>query len=135
MAERTETRGEDAKGEQRPSSKLEECQAALQEGRLLFIGIPGAGADLSAALKGAREFAASADLPRSAVVEFGADDAGARGILRELGRELHGAETIVLFLAPPGVLIEAFVGSPTKAELARALSGVGKCSCGSGGCC
>ncbi|GAO01264.1 arsenite efflux transporter metallochaperone ArsD [Anaeromyxobacter sp. PSR-1] len=69
------------------TSKLEECRAALSEGKLLLVAIPGSGGETSTAVRGAREFQASAALPPSVIVEFGEGDAGARAILEDVGTQ------------------------------------------------
>lgn len=125
---------EDAAAAPKPASKLGACRAALSEGKLLFIAIPGAGGDTAAAVRGARQFEASKDLPPSAVVEFGAADSDGRALLRELGTQAPEGGSVVLFLAPPGTIVGRFTGAPTQRDLEKAFFGARACSPGSG-CC
>lgn len=116
------------------TSKLEECRAALSEGKLLLVAIPGSGGETSAAVRGAREFQASADLPPSIIIEFGEGDEGARAILEDIGTQAPAGGAVLIFLAPPARILGRFTGAPTKHALVRALVASTSCSSGSG-CC
>ncbi|WP_082100074.1 arsenite efflux transporter metallochaperone ArsD [Anaeromyxobacter sp. PSR-1] len=125
---------EDGAGAPVTAGKLEECRAALSDGKLLFIAVAGSAGDTALAVRGALEFQGSADLPPSAVVEFGPEDADGRALLRELGAPPPPGGSVVLFLAPPGGIIARFTGSPTKRDLVKALVAASSCSPRSG-CC
>ncbi len=121
------------------ASKLEECRAALSEGRLLFICVRGTGAAAGSTTQGVREFQADPGLPPSTIVEIEPGDAEGHAVLREIGADVSPDVSVVLFLVPPGVLIGQFRGEPTRADLVDVLVSRMSCSgrsCPPGaGCC
>ncbi len=117
------------------SPGLENCMAALQKGKLVFLCVQNASTNSNDdALKGVNEFKADAKYGSATeIVMLDPSDSAEAAFLGDLQIDPKTGVAVTTFLVPPGSPIAQFEGATTKDELMVALQKAAT-SCGPGGC-
>lgn len=117
------------------SPGLENCMAALQKGKLVFLCVQNASTNSNdEALKGVNEFKADARFGSATeIVMLDPSDSAEAAFLSDLQIDPKTGVAVTTFLVPPGSAIAQFDGATTKDELVAALQKAAT-SCGPGGC-
>lgn len=118
------------------SPALENCMAALQNGKLVFLCVQNASTNANDdALKGVNEFKADARYENATeVVMLDPNDSAEASFLSDLQIDPKTDVAVTTLLVPPGSAIAQFDGATTKNELVTALQKAATSSCGAGGC-
>ncbi|MEW4491045.1 hypothetical protein AB1L42_23405 [Thalassoglobus sp. JC818] len=102
------------------------CLKALQEQKIVVLcAQPTAAADVPSGVTEFREDLFFSD--RTEVVTVLANDPAETKFLNQLRVPTNRSNSIVAFMAPPGVMIGVYDGSITHAQLAQQLAAAGKC--------
>lgn len=117
------------------SPGLENCMAALQKGKLVFLCVQNASTNSNDdAMKGVNEFKADAKYGSATeIVMLDPSDSAEAAFLGDLQIDPKTGVAVTTFLVPPGSPIAQFEGATTKDELMVALQKAAT-SCGPGGC-
>jgi hypothetical protein len=117
------------------SPGLENCMAALQKGKLVFLCVQNASTNFNdEALKGVNEFKADAKYGiATEIVMLDPSDSSEASFLGDLQIDPKTSVAVTTFLVPPGSPIAQYEGATTKDELLAALQKAAS-SCGPGGC-
>lgn len=117
------------------SPALENCLAALQNGKLVFLCVQNASTSSNDdALKGVNEFKADSRYGSATeIVMLDPKDSAEASFLSDLKIDPKTNVAVTTFLVPPGSPIAQYDGATTKDELISALQKAAT-SCGPGGC-
>lgn len=108
------------------SSGQAECLKALQNEKIVLLCVQPPGS--SNIPEGVRNFEADALFKnRTEVISVQADDPGEARFLQQLRLRTDQPDSVVAFMAPPGVMLGTYHANVTMEALAQQLAAAGKC--------